>query len=89
MTERNDRYEEDNYYRKEERDDPNEMDREESLNACLLEIARLANDAGALSIRAPREFTIFPYPAGLGVEYGAVEGHYDSCAGHILVREVL
>ena len=60
MTERNDRYEEDNYYRREERDDPNEMDRDESLNDCLLEIARLANDARALTIRPePREFYLY------------------------------
>ena len=48
MTERNDRYEEDNYYRREERDDPNEMDRDESLNDCLLEIARLVNELKSL-----------------------------------------
>ena len=48
MTERNDRYEEDNYARKEERDDPNEMDREDSLNDCLLEIARLVNELKSL-----------------------------------------
>ena len=90
MTERNDRYEEDNYYRREERDDPNEMDRDESLNDCLLEIARLANDARALSIRAPREFTVFPLPTvDCSVNYGAVEGYNPRWAGAIMVREVL
>ena len=52
MKDRTDRYEEDTYYRKEERDDPTDEDRKESLdreeldelNECLREIARLTGE---------------------------------------------
>ena len=88
MIERNDRYEEDNYYRREERDDPNEMDRDESLNECLLEIARLANDARALTVRAPREFVIAWDDGDERAYFENIKcaGSYDHC---IKVREVL
>ena len=86
MKERNDRYEEDSYYRREERDDPNEMDRDESLNDCLLEIARLANDARALTVRAPREFYIDFWPNATPTTCGLTWRKGDT---RIKVREII
>ena len=47
---RSDHYEEDPYF-KEERDDPTQEDREDSLNQCLKEIGQLIADLRALTIK--------------------------------------
>ena len=87
--------EDDHSQNTEQRDDPTEKERDESLKECLIEIAKLANEITALKSepKKPREFWIcYSYAEQKDpTVYGASmpEDCIDHYHEYIKVREVL